>query len=101
VWENLEHPGVAALYEVIATDDYFAFVCEYAAKGDLLEHIRENGRLKGKDAKRVCSQLIAAIECVPLSCGLSLPSLWFTADCCNRERSSLLRPLSPLSLVYS
>lgn len=46
---------------MIATDEYFAFVCEYAPKGDLLEHIRENGRLKGKDAKRICSQLIAAL----------------------------------------
>jgi len=61
VWENLDHPGVVQLYEVIATDEYFAFVCEYAPKGDLLEHIRENGRLKGKDAKRICSQLIAAL----------------------------------------
>ena len=50
-----------ARYEVIATDEYFAFVCEYAPKGDLLEHIRENGRLKGKEAKRICAQLIAAL----------------------------------------
>jgi len=62
VWENLEHPGVIQLHEVIITDSYYAFVCEYAKRGDLLEHIREHGRLKGDNAKRVCSQLVSALE---------------------------------------
>jgi hypothetical protein len=32
VWENLEHPGVIQLHEVIITDSYYAFVCEYAQR---------------------------------------------------------------------
>eukprot|EP00039_Didymoeca_costata_P018166 m.332352 g.332352 ORF g.332352 m.332352 type:complete len:518 (-) comp16935_c0_seq1:166-1719(-) len=62
VWENLEHPGVIQLYEVIATDKVFMFVCEYAAGGDLLDYIRENGRLKGEAAKRTCAQLVCALD---------------------------------------
>jgi len=62
VWENLEHPGIIQLYEVIVTDRYFCFVCEYAARGDLLEHVRANGRLKGETAKRLCAQLVAAVD---------------------------------------
>ena len=49
------------MYDHIETNEKTYFILEYAAGGDLLEHINKKGPLRETDSKRLFSQLMAAI----------------------------------------
>ncbi|KAI9206377.1 kinase-like domain-containing protein [Polychytrium aggregatum] len=62
ILEELEHPNVVKLFEVIETDQYIGMILEYASGGELFEHILAHRYLKEKDACRYFAQLICGVR---------------------------------------
>ncbi|KAI9252141.1 kinase-like domain-containing protein [Sporodiniella umbellata] len=60
--ENLNHPYIVKLYDVVETEKYVGLVLEYASGGELFEHILAHRYLKEKDAKKFFAQLISGIQ---------------------------------------
>lgn len=61
-WRQLKHPNICQLYEVYNTPSSFYFVCELAENGDLLEFINNHGFFKEKQARRLFTQILSAVE---------------------------------------
>ena len=61
-WRQLKHPHICQLYEVYNTPSSFYFVCELAENGDLLEFINNHGFFKEKQARRLFTQVLSAVE---------------------------------------
>lgn len=59
--ETLSHPHVIQLYDHTETIDRSFLIMEYAAGGDLLEHINKNGALGEVESRRIFLQLASAI----------------------------------------
>lgn len=57
----IEHPNVIQLYEVMENKQNLYLVLEYAAGGELMNHIVSKGKLNEDDAKDVVKQIISAL----------------------------------------
>ncbi|KAJ3199455.1 hypothetical protein HDU67_002814, partial [Dinochytrium kinnereticum] len=64
VLQELDHPFVVKLIEVIETDHYIGMVMEYASGGELFEHILAHRYLKEREACRFFAQLVAGVSYV-------------------------------------
>ncbi len=60
--EDLHHPNLIRLFEVIETLSKIFLVMEYAPNGELFQIITRDGRLEEKDAKPLFAQIVAAID---------------------------------------
>lgn len=62
ILQKLRHRYIVTLHQVITTDTYIGLVMEYAAGGELFEHILAKRYLRETEAGRIFSQLIAAVS---------------------------------------
>lgn len=60
--EALQHPNVLRLYEVLETPSRLLLVLEYAAGGDLQQHVCCNGRLPDAHCKTTFAQVLSAVK---------------------------------------
>ncbi|CAF0855260.1 unnamed protein product [Rotaria sordida] len=60
--ENLYHPNIIRLYEVIETPNAIHIVTEYAPGGDLYTHITSEGKIPEDKAKHIFAQITAAVD---------------------------------------
>lgn len=60
--ENLHHPNVIRLFEVIETLTKLHLVMEFANGGELFTKISTEGKLSEKTTKRMFSQIVAALD---------------------------------------
>lgn len=60
--ENLHHPNVIRLYEVIETLSKLHIVMEYACGGELFAKISNEGKFAERTAKRYYTQVLSAVE---------------------------------------
>ncbi|XP_055374022.1 uncharacterized protein LOC129607224 isoform X2 [Condylostylus longicornis] len=58
----LQHPHITRLYEVMQSETMIYLVTEYAAHGEIFDHLVINGRMKEQEAARVFAQLITSVE---------------------------------------
>lgn len=58
----LKHPHITRLYEVMESRTMIYLVTEYAANGEIFDHLVNNGRMTEQEAARVFAQLISAVE---------------------------------------
>jgi len=60
--EQLHHPNIIRLYEVIETPKEIYIVTEYASGGNLYSRITDNGKMSENEAQLIFVQIAAAVE---------------------------------------
>lgn len=60
--EQLYHPNIIRLYEVIETPKELFIVTEYASGGDLYTRIINDGKIAEDEAKHIFAQITAAVD---------------------------------------
>lgn len=58
----LRHPNITRLYEVMESKNMIYLVTEYAARGEVFDHLVASGRMKEEEAARVFAQIVSAVE---------------------------------------
>lgn len=56
------HPNITQIYEVFENKKYFFFVMEYASGGDLLQKMKQDGKLPEKEARGIFVQLLRGLK---------------------------------------
>jgi 5'-AMP-activated protein kinase catalytic alpha subunit len=62
ILRSLDHVNVIKILEVFENKKYVFIVTEFASNGDLLKYMRENGLVKEKMAKKLCTQILRGLE---------------------------------------
>ncbi|WFD41970.1 hypothetical protein MPSI1_000608 [Malassezia psittaci] len=62
ILNELRHPNIVHLYEVIESERYIGIVLEYGAGGELFDYILAHKCLQERDACRLFSQLISGVS---------------------------------------
>ncbi|XP_071107830.1 testis-specific serine/threonine-protein kinase 3-like [Haliotis cracherodii] len=60
--QSVKHEHVAHVQEIIQTDKSVFIIMDYAQKGDLLEHIMNNGAPKENTTKKMFKQIVSAVN---------------------------------------
>lgn len=59
---EVRHPHIIQLYETYETKTEICMIMEYASRGDLLNHLISQGKLKESEACRLYQQLLSALD---------------------------------------
>lgn len=59
---EVRHPHIIQLYETYETKTEICLIMEYASRGDLLNHLLSQGKLKESEACRLYQQLLSALD---------------------------------------
>ncbi len=62
IMRKLSHRCVIQLYQVMESDSMIYIVTEYAANGEIFDHLVQNGRMSEEEACRVFAQILSAIK---------------------------------------
>lgn len=62
ILQNLHHPHVVRLYELIDTPTDIFMVIEYVSGGELFDHIVQNSRLQEPEARKFFQQILCGVE---------------------------------------
>lgn len=62
ILQQLHHPGIVELADLIKDDNYYYIVLEVCSNGELFEYIIENRRLKEQEAKEIMQQILHALD---------------------------------------
>ncbi|KAK1333669.1 hypothetical protein QTO34_006055 [Cnephaeus nilssonii] len=60
--QNLNHPNITKLFEVITTPDKLYLVMEHVRGGDLREHLENHGPLSERQARAAFRQVVSALR---------------------------------------
>jgi len=62
ILQNLDHPNIVRLYDVIETEKYIGIVMAYANGGELFEYISENQYLSEEESAKFFIQLLDGVQ---------------------------------------
>lgn len=62
IMKRLRHPHIIRLYQVMETEKMIYLVTEYAAGGEIFDHLVRNGRMSEPEARRVFRQIVQAVR---------------------------------------
>ena len=62
--QQLHHPGVVALYDLLKDDLNYYIIVEFCPNGELFSHVVDQGRLDERTAKMFISQVFFALQYV-------------------------------------
>lgn len=62
IMEQLCHPNIIQIYEVIHSPSKVHLFMEYASEGELFARINQHGRLHEHQAKMVFAQIVSAVD---------------------------------------
>lgn len=60
--EEMNHPNIVKLFEVVETLTRVHLVIEYASGGELYTYVHERGKLTERDAKPLFAQIVSAVS---------------------------------------
>lgn len=60
--KSLQHPNIIRIFQVLMTPKYCHLIMEYAPGGNLLQLVREEGRMQEEVARKIFGQIVAAIK---------------------------------------
>lgn len=60
--QQVRHPNVVQLLEVLETEHSYYLVTERCAGGDLMEHIARHKRLEEREVKKFIRQIVSAVD---------------------------------------
>lgn len=60
--EEMNHPNIVKLFEVVETLTRVHLVIEYASGGELYTYVHERGKLTEGDAKPLFAQIVSAVS---------------------------------------
>ncbi|KAL1508326.1 hypothetical protein AB1Y20_004436 [Prymnesium parvum] len=61
ILKMLKHPNVVRLWEIMYTADRIYLVMEFAARGELYQHIVKHGRIREDEGRRLFSQIASGL----------------------------------------
>ncbi|KAI9785939.1 MAG: hypothetical protein M1839_008205 [Geoglossum umbratile] len=61
ILQELSHPNIVRLHEMVETDHHIGIILEYASGGELFDHILVHRYLKDQPARRLFAQLISGV----------------------------------------
>lgn len=61
IMRKLSHRHIIQLYQVMETDAFIHIVTEFAAGGEIFDHLVEHGRMSENQAAKTFSQILAAV----------------------------------------
>jgi serine/threonine protein kinase len=61
ILQQLNHPFIVRLFEVIRTESYIYIVMQYVRNGELFDLLMECGKQTEEDSRQIFQQLIAAV----------------------------------------
>lgn len=67
IMRKMSHPHIIQLYQVMETESMIYIVTEYAANGEIFDHLVQNGRMAEEEACHVFAQILAAVRYCHLS----------------------------------
>ena len=62
IMRKLSHSHIIQLYQVMETESMIYIVTEYAANGEIFDHLVRNGRMSEGEACRVFTQILSAVK---------------------------------------
>ena len=62
ILKMLKHPNVVRLWEIIYAPERIYLVMEFAARGELFQHIVKNGRLREDEGRRFFGQIVSGLR---------------------------------------
>jgi len=62
ILQNLDHPNIVRLFDVIETEKYIGIVMAYANGGELFEYISENQYLSEEESAKFFIQLLDGVQ---------------------------------------
>lgn len=62
ILKRLRHHHITRLYEVMESRQMIYLVMEYAARGEIFDHLVAHVRLKEDEAARVFAQIVSAVD---------------------------------------
>ena len=62
IMRKLSHRHIIQLYQVMETESMIYIVTEYAANGEIFDHLVRNGRMTEGEACRVFTQILSAVK---------------------------------------
>lgn len=60
--QQLHHPRIVQLYDLLQDDDNYYLFMEYCPNGDLLSHIVSQKQLSEREARRIFKQILDAVQ---------------------------------------
>jgi serine kinase len=60
--QRINHRNIINTHDVIRSNNLMYIVIDYAERGDLLQHIRDNGPIPDKEAKNMFRQILSAVK---------------------------------------
>ena len=64
VTQQLHHPGIVELFDLLSDDSNYYVIMEYCPNGDLFQHIIDNGGLSEQEARPIVRQVFEALRYV-------------------------------------
>lgn len=61
ILQQLSHPNIVRLHEMVETDRHIGIIMEYASGGELFDYILNNRYLKDNSARRLFAQLVSGV----------------------------------------
>lgn len=62
ILQSLHHPNIVHVEEIVYIEDYICIIMEYCEKGEIFNHIVQNGAFSEKDCIQIFKKIVEAVK---------------------------------------